>query len=110
MLDGSDLHVAMLSFVLVHAVFRGFLLGVFLHAVGGGVAHRAGDANGVADVFAEIDGVTLDFPAAARGGGEFIFIATTGFFKTAGEGANFFVSGFLLLLLGRNRENDSGSF
>jgi hypothetical protein len=97
-LYGGSFEMAVFGFVLVYAAFGCFFFGVFLHAVDGGIADGAGDANCVANVFAEIDRVALDFPSAARGGGKFIFIRIAGFFQTAGDGADFLVRGLLFLI------------
>ena len=75
----------------------------------GGIADGAGDANGVAHEFAEIDRVALDFPSAARGRGEFMFIRIAGFFQAAGDGANFLMRGFLFLILILRSGNRSAS-
>lgn len=72
--QSRDRHMTVLAVMFIHTVLLHLSLRVFLHPVGCGVGHNAGNLDRMPDVFVEFDAVALDLPGAAALRGKIVLI------------------------------------
>ena len=91
-LHTRHLHMAMFGGILIHIVFFGLGLRVFLGSMHFGIRNDAGNGDGVADVRTQLVAVALEFPSATLRRCKFVFVSVIAFLQAARERPCFIVS------------------